>query len=248
MHVHTSAALVWWERWAIHRGPGISWGRNTKPCLNQQQRPTGSLSCAECVCVCVWEREAAKQPPADQRMFPCSFSKHSLRGLSFLAIFTPLTPCSFIFFPSSFQKRLLEARIYLFSHCCFDSPISQEQMLCLGSEKDRGRGGMAESGAHSVAGRRAESSCCGVDLTDAPRWHRLGQPKSASLYYTSAPSCLRSPLICVSWNSIAAGLSAERRLPSVRQWWRISSIRQCKQCISTVKTEGNSRWGKYGVF
>lgn len=154
------------------------------------------MSCAECVCE--REREAAKQPPADQRMFPCSFSKHSLRGLSFLAISDPpLLPIP-LFFPASFQKRLLEARIYLFSHCCFDSPISQEQMLCLGSEKDRGRGGMAESRAHSVAGRRAESSCCGVDLTDAPRRHRLGQPKSASLYYTSAPTCLRSPLICVS--------------------------------------------------
>ena len=84
MHVHTSAALVWWERWAIHRGPGISWGRNTKPCLNQQQRPTGSLSCAECVCVC--ERE--RQPSSHQQTKGCS-----------LALFPNIPYGDFLFWP-----------------------------------------------------------------------------------------------------------------------------------------------------
>lgn len=38
--------------------------------------------------------------------------------------------------------------------------------------------GMAQNRAHSVAGWRDESSCCGVDLTDAPRRQRgLDSPR-----------------------------------------------------------------------
>lgn len=38
--------------------------------------------------------------------------------------------------------------------------------------------GMAKNRAHSVAGWRDESSCCGVDLTDAPRRQRgLDSPR-----------------------------------------------------------------------
>lgn len=46
--------------------------------------------------------------------------------------------------------------------------MSQGQMPCLGSEKTES-GREAEKGAYSVMGQRVESSCCGVDLTDAPR-------------------------------------------------------------------------------
>lgn len=54
---------------------------------------------------------------------------------------------------------------------------------------------MAENRAHSVAGWRAESSCGGVDLTDAPRRQQgLDSPESASLRSLSSaggPTCLR---------------------------------------------------------
>lgn len=53
------------------------------------------------------------------------------------------------------------------------STSARNKCFALGAEKDGGRRGgregMAENRAHSVAGWRAESSCCGVDLTDAPR-------------------------------------------------------------------------------
>lgn len=39
-HIHIGASSVM----GIHWGPGISWGRNTKPCLNQQPRPSGDGS------------------------------------------------------------------------------------------------------------------------------------------------------------------------------------------------------------
>lgn len=166
--------------------------------------------------VCEGTRQAAKQQPSDSEMFPCSFSKHSpgVRGiffvLFFLATFNSLftiflffsLQCSFLPSSGPFQKRHLWARIYLFSLCRSKLPISQEQMLCLGSGKTER---MEGEGSPQQVG----SSCCGVDMTDALRWHGLGQPTSCiPRYYTSAPICLHFPLICASQNSMAAGLKA----------------------------------------
>lgn len=39
-HIHAGASSAM----GIHRGPGISWGRSAKPCLNQQRRPSGDGS------------------------------------------------------------------------------------------------------------------------------------------------------------------------------------------------------------
>lgn len=172
-HIHIGASSVM----GIHWGPGISWGRNTKPCLNQQPRPSGDGSR-----VCETGRgerkrkgraiQAAITRPKD---VPLLFFQIFPEGSFCIWPYSPpfLAPYPFISSHLLFQEQFLEARIYLFSQCNLNFPSAGNKCFALGAEKDGGRRGgregMAENRAHSVAGWRAESSCCGVDLTDAPR-------------------------------------------------------------------------------
>lgn len=139
----------------------------------------------------------------------CSFSKHSLWEHFYIS--PPLLPrpvslphSSCLFFP--------EACVWWPKYICSFSS-HQPTTGALPWE------GMVENRAHSVAERRAESSCCGVDLTDD-----LDEPT------------LRLSL--ASWNSISAGPT----WPSVGRWWKIYSVRQHKQCISVVQKWRDGRF------
>lgn len=105
---------------AIHWEHGISWGSSTKPCLNQQQRPTGTM-----LWVCTRLRQTGSQaattrpedvpllffqklPWAPPSSFFSSFFGHITPLLTTL-LFSPfkfsLLPCRRLF-----QKRLLLAK------------------------------------------------------------------------------------------------------------------------------------------
>lgn len=191
-------------------------------------------------------------------MFPCSFSKHSLWGLYFGYIHhSAYYP--FIFFPSSFAPISLPAlpsrsdcwgaRIYLFSHCCSNLPWARDKCLALGVKRQRA-GERRKREPTVLWGRRVESSCCGVDLTDAPRWHRLGQPMSASLstIHLSLFVCAPSHLWVLK-RSGTAELRARKPRLAFSSTVMEDFFQQTVQTMSRhSKTEGNSRWGKYGVF
>lgn len=165
-HIHAGASSAM----GIRRGPGISWGRSAKPCLNQQRRPSGDGSGVRETGR--GEREERGERPKDA---PLLFFQTFPGGTFYIWPCSPPSspPTPFISSHHPFQERFLEARIYLFSPCSLNFPSAGNKCFALGAEKDRGRRGgregMAENRARSVAGWRAESSCCGVDLTDAPR-------------------------------------------------------------------------------
>lgn len=88
---------------------------------------------AECVCECEREgeraRQAAKQPPPHQRMFPCSFSKHSLRGLFFFfGHIHPPAPYPFFFFftlaPSLLPALLSKGNCWRPEYICLATAAS----------------------------------------------------------------------------------------------------------------------------
>lgn len=155
-------------------------------------------------------RQAAKQPPPDQKDVPLLFFQTFPEG-TFFWPHPPLSLLSFYFFspplrsplPSSrsFQKRLLEARIYLFSHCCSNFPSARNKCFALGvkrqGERERGRE-TEEKGAHSVAGQP------GLELllwSGSDRRSEMTQAWTAyvcisRLYICAYLSAL--PLICVS--------------------------------------------------
>lgn len=245
-HAHTEGSALMREM-GIHLGHGISWGRNTKPCLNQQQWPSGNMCW-----VCVRERwgkggldREAKQPPPDPKMFPCFFSKHSLWGLYFGYIHhSAYYP--FIFFPppllpSPFQPFLPEATVGGPEYICLATaaPTCHEPgtnaLPWEWKDRERERGGKGSLQCYGAGGLRA--------LVVEWIWQMLRDDTGLDnpcrhlslLYIWAYLSAL--PLIYVSWNGAAQQSCGpeSRSLPSARQWWRISSSRQCKQCLGTVK-------------
>lgn len=110
-------------------------------------------------------------------------------------------------------------------------------MLCLGSEKTERKEGRRRKGAHSVAGQQ------GWELllwSGSDRRSKMTQGLDSPCLHLSTIHlrlfvCAPSHLCILKQHSRGSGSAV---LPSARQWWRISSIRQCKQCISTVKLKG----------
>lgn len=97
---------------------------------------------------------------------------------------------------------------------------------------------MAQNRAHSVAGWRDESSCCGVDVTDAPRRQRG----------------LDSPRVCISVLALIRRQSSSR-LTVMEDFLHPNSTNnvsvQPKKCLFfqlEKKRKGSLRLAKCGVL
>lgn len=258
--MHTLKAPLWWERWVSTWGMGSAGAGTPNHASISSSGPVG-------ICVeCVWEREmrvggtrqgsqAATTRPKD---VPLLFFQTFPVGTLFW-LYSPFCLLPFYFFPSSFAPISLPAlpsrsdcwgaRIYLFSHCCSNLPWARDKCLALGVKRQRA-GERRKREPTVLWGRRVESSCCGVDLTDAPRWHRLGQPMSASLstIHLSLFVCAPSHLWVLK-RSGTAELRARKPRLAFSSTVMEDFFQQTVQTMSRhSKTEGNSRWGKYGVF
>lgn len=103
-HVHMSGSSVMRDGYPPGAGDQLGQEHQTMP---QSAAAAAHWECGLSVCVCEFDRErkrarqAAKQPPPDQKMFPCTFSKHSLWGLYFFLSSAISVRCSLRFyFPS----------------------------------------------------------------------------------------------------------------------------------------------------
>lgn len=179
------------------------------------------------MCECEWERgrQAAKQPPPQPKDVLLLFFQTLPEGTIFLAIatfcvFSPLALSPFLLSRSDCWRP----EYICFAAAASTSPISQEQMLCLGSkkkEKKKTEGGW--EGGRERDGRE----CCraggqGWELllwSGSDRRFEMTQAWTAQVcipvqYVCAYLSALA--LICVSWNSNSPG--CERHgLPWVRQ-------------------------------
>lgn len=105
---------------------------------------------------------------------------------------SPYPQCSFLPSRRSFQKRLLLARIYLFSHCCSTFPSAKNKCFALGARRRR------EDGEGKRKKKRREPTA-GWELllwSGSDRRSEMTQAWTADVCispcYTSAPICLHS--------------------------------------------------------
>lgn len=163
-------------------------------------------------------------------------------------LYSPFCLLSFFFppplLPSPFQPFLPEATVGGPEYICLATaaPTCHEPgtnaLPWEWKDRERERGGKGSLQCYGAGGLRA--------LVVEWIWQMLRDDTGLDnpcrhlslLYIWAYLSAL--PLIYVSWNGAAQQSCGpeSRGLPSARQWWRISSSRQCKQCLGTVKLKG----------